>query len=194
MAQDIASVNAAAGEIREGGEQVQASAMELSRLAEQLKEMVSQFKVGAATQAAGGGAAGASAVKSDVLIPWTASLSVGVSSMDAHHQKLINMINELHAALRQKKGLDVGLKLLVDLDQYVRYHFHAEEELMRKNNYPKLEEQLTAHRLFLEKASAMKKRWEQGDKSVPTELMRVLQEWLVAHIMKMDKQYGPYMK
>ena len=23
---------------------------------------------------------------------------------------------------------------------------------------------------------------------------RSLQEWLVAHIMKMDKQYGPYMK
>ena len=45
MAQDLASVNTAAGEIREGGEQVQASAMELSKLAEQLKEMVSKFKV-----------------------------------------------------------------------------------------------------------------------------------------------------
>ena len=45
MAQDIAGVNAAAGEIRAGGEQVQASAMELSRLAEQLKELVSAFKV-----------------------------------------------------------------------------------------------------------------------------------------------------
>ena len=45
MAQDITSVNAAAGEIREGGEQVQASAMELSRLSEQLKELVGRFKV-----------------------------------------------------------------------------------------------------------------------------------------------------
>ena len=197
MAQDIASVNAAAGEIREGGEQVQASAMELSRLAEQLKELTGRFKVGAEGQAAsasGGTTAVRQETRSDVLIPWTASLSVGVSSMDGHHQKLIGMINDLHAALRQKKGSNVTLNLLQELDKYVRFHFHAEEELMRKANYPKLEEQLTAHRIFLEKATALKQRWEAGDKSVPTELMRVLQEWLVAHIMKMDKQYGPYMK
>ena len=197
MAQDIASVNTAAGEIREGGEQVQASAMELSRLAEQLKDLVSRFKVDSAGQTSVSSSGSSTALKvekSDVLIPWTESLSVGVSSMDAHHQKLINMINELHAALRQKRGQEVGLKLLVELDKYVRYHFHAEEELMRKANYPKLEEQLTAHRKFLETAGALKQRWEAGDKSVPTELMRVLQQWLVAHIQKMDKQYTSYMK
>ena len=42
--------------------------------------------------------------------------------------------------------------------------------------------------------AVMRQRWEQGDKSVPSELMRVLQEWLVAHIVKMDKQYGPHLK
>ncbi len=46
MAEDVAGVNAAAGEIRAGGEQVQASAAELSQLAEQLKEMVEKFKIG----------------------------------------------------------------------------------------------------------------------------------------------------
>ncbi len=44
MAQDLTSVNAATGEIRAGGEQVQASAAELSNLAEQLKGLVGQFK------------------------------------------------------------------------------------------------------------------------------------------------------
>jgi methyl-accepting chemotaxis protein len=44
MAQDLAGVNAAAGEIRAGGEQVQASAAQLSMLAEQLKGLVGQFK------------------------------------------------------------------------------------------------------------------------------------------------------
>ncbi len=45
MAEDVAGVNAAAGEIRAGGEQVQTSAAELSKLAEQLKGLVGQFKV-----------------------------------------------------------------------------------------------------------------------------------------------------
>jgi len=45
MAQDIAGVDAASGDIRAGGEQVQASAAELSQLAEQLKSLVGQFQV-----------------------------------------------------------------------------------------------------------------------------------------------------
>ncbi len=45
IAQDVAGVNMAVGEIRQGGEHVQASAGELSKLAEQLKKMVGQFKV-----------------------------------------------------------------------------------------------------------------------------------------------------
>jgi methyl-accepting chemotaxis protein len=45
IAQDITGVNTAVGDIRHGGERVQASAAELSKLAEQLKGLVGQFKV-----------------------------------------------------------------------------------------------------------------------------------------------------
>ncbi len=45
MAQDIAALNSTVGEIRQGGEQVQTSAAELSRLAEHLSALVAQFKI-----------------------------------------------------------------------------------------------------------------------------------------------------
>lgn len=45
IAQDIAGVDAAAGEIRHGGDQVQSSAAELSKLAEQLNSLVNRFSV-----------------------------------------------------------------------------------------------------------------------------------------------------
>ncbi len=45
IAQDIAGVNATLGYIRQGGEHVQASAAELSRLAEHLTALVGQFRV-----------------------------------------------------------------------------------------------------------------------------------------------------
>jgi methyl-accepting chemotaxis protein len=45
IAQDIAGVNAAVADIRQGGEHVQASAVDLSKLAEQLGAQVAQFKV-----------------------------------------------------------------------------------------------------------------------------------------------------
>ena len=45
IAQDITAVDAITGDIRSGGAQVQASAEELSKLAEQLKGLVGQFKI-----------------------------------------------------------------------------------------------------------------------------------------------------
>lgn len=45
IAQDITAVDGITGDIRAGGEQVQASAEELSKLAEQLKGLVGQFKI-----------------------------------------------------------------------------------------------------------------------------------------------------
>jgi methyl-accepting chemotaxis protein len=45
IAEDIARVNATAGELSGGGEQVQASAVELSKIAERLREQMGQFKI-----------------------------------------------------------------------------------------------------------------------------------------------------
>ena len=45
MAQDIAGISAAVGDIRQGGEQVNTSAAELAKLAEELKATVVQFKL-----------------------------------------------------------------------------------------------------------------------------------------------------
>ena len=45
IAQDITGVNSAVADIRQGGERVQLSAAELSKLAEQLKTLVGQFKI-----------------------------------------------------------------------------------------------------------------------------------------------------
>jgi methyl-accepting chemotaxis protein len=45
IAQDITAVDSITGDIRSGGEQVEASAEELSKLAEQLKGLVNQFKI-----------------------------------------------------------------------------------------------------------------------------------------------------
>jgi hemerythrin len=78
------------------------------------------------------------------------------------------------------------------LKEYVKYHFLAEEELMAKVAYPGLEAQKAAHQKFLLTVTSMEKRWQAGDKTVISEMMNVLQVWLVDHIMKMDKKYASY--
>ena len=124
-------------------------------------------------------------------IPWKEDYSVGVLTMDAHHQKLISLINRLHAALKQGAGTAVAQGILKELMAYTQYHFQAEEELMAKVNFNGLAAQQQVHGDFLRVVTAARDRWQGGDASVPQELLMTLENWLVQHITGMDKQYGP---
>jgi hemerythrin len=52
--------------------------------------------------------------------------------------------------------------------------------------------QKEAHRRFETKVTEFQKRYAGGDRSVILETMNVVRDWLVNHIQKMDKKYGPH--
>ena len=200
MAQEIAAISTAVGEVRQGGEQVKVSAAELSQLAEQLKATVGQFKVDQQSGATSGSVrptvvAATTAVREpkrdDVLISWSDDYSVGQLTMDAHHQKLISLINQLYTALKRGEGTTVTMGILKQVISYTQYHFQAEEELMAKVNFSGLEDQKKVHGDFLRVVASARDRWEAGDSAIPQELLTTLKGWLVQHITGMDKQYAP---
>ncbi len=191
MAQEIAGVDAEAGHIRSGGEQVQASAAELLELSGQQNELLRNFKFSDRGLESNAGKPALGTGKP--LIVWREEFSVGDAAMDNDHKKLVRMINDMHSALREKRGDNAVQKLLDRLKQYVEYHFHAEEALMEKANYPGLNAQKSAHQKFLQTVVAMESRWHEGDKSIPSAMMQTLQTWLVDHIVKMDKQYSGFL-
>jgi methyl-accepting chemotaxis protein len=195
IAREIAGVNQSIADVRQGGEQVQASAVELSQLAERLKELVSHFKTNQSASNAGGygdGLGGGKSADNTLLIPWQSNYSVGIKVMDAQHQQLVNMINRLHAALKRGEGSKATESILKDLIQYTKFHFDAEEELMAKANYPGLAAQKEAHKQLVAKALDAQRRWTAGDMTVSQELLQQLLHWLPTHIVKMDKLYGPH--
>ncbi len=67
------------------------------------------------------------------LIVWNhEKFSVNVKQFDDHHKKNVNFINILHSAMMEGKGKIVLLDILKELNEYIKYHFKAEEELMTK--------------------------------------------------------------
>ena len=111
--------------------------------------------------------------------------------MDSHHQRLISLINRLHASLKQGDGTAITQGILKELMAYTLYHFQAEEELMAKCNFSGLAAQKKVHGDFLRMVTSARDRWLAGDATVPRELLVTLENWLVQHIPGMDKQYGP---
>lgn len=103
------------------------------------------------------------------------SISVGHKQLDKEHIQLLNIINVLY------KGENAYDALL----EYVKYHFRHEEELMKNSGYPGYKKHKKLHDEFIKKIYSL--RGANVD-----EIYKVTKDWLVNHIMKVDKQYSSY--
>ncbi len=127
-----------------------------------------------------------------MLIEWNQDLSIGMKDIDNQHKKLINLINELYDALIQGKEKEVLDKILKELIDYAHYHFKTEEDLMDEKNYFETAIHKRAHQFFKEKITDLIKRKKED--YVSLELFKFLKNWLINHILIMDKKFGYFLK
>ena len=181
------------GEFTANGKQVQARAFELSGLAEHLREMIQRFKLNSESVCPDSDALMGNCMPPSgrPFIQWNDGLSVGVIEMDEQHNRFLSFLNELHPAMKKGMGEQAIGKILSNLAQYTDYHFKAEEDLLEKQVYPQLEVQKEAHRRFIEKVAEFRTRYRGGDNTVVFEALTTIRDWLINHIQKMDRKYGP---
>lgn len=127
------------------------------------------------------------------LIEWNAvKYSVKINEFDAHHQKLIQLINQLHDGMLQAKGRQIIAPIIEELHRYTIYHFSAEEKMMQQYLYPDYTRHKKMHDSFVAQINDLKQKLAEGDYKVSVETYSFLKDWLVQHIMKSDQQYTTY--
>lgn len=127
-------------------------------------------------------------------VTWSERYSVGVASIDTEHQKLIGMVNDLHAAMMQGKGKEVLGKIFDGLAAYTVSHFTREESLMRVHSYPGLERHKAEHDKLIAKVKELQAGYKSGQAAISMDVMAFLQHWLVDHIVGVDKAYSAHLK
>jgi hemerythrin len=127
------------------------------------------------------------------LLTWNDSYSVKVKQFDDQHKKLIDMVNELHDAMKVGKGKEVLEKILSGLIQYTVTHFANEERLMKLHNYPNYEQHKKEHNLLTLQVSDVQKQYREGNAVITMAVMTFLKEWLQTHIQGTDKSYAPFL-
>ncbi|HEY2861778.1 MAG TPA: bacteriohemerythrin [Terracidiphilus sp.] len=125
------------------------------------------------------------------LVTWEDRLSTGIKAMDEQHKGLFNTLNELHDSML--KGTDKAAtgRILDRLVQYTHTHFAAEEALLSRANYPDLAGQKTKHTDLLRQVEQFVGRYRRGEIAIDVDLLLFLRDWLVTHIQKEDRNYGP---
>lgn len=128
------------------------------------------------------------------LMQWSPELSVGVAELDEQHKQLLAMLNDLHAALLERRGREVVADIVERLKNYIRRHFTREEALLERLGYPDLSAHRAEHNQFIERTLDFDMACNDGGVVSPMEIQGFLRRWLVDHIRGTDKRYAAFLK
>lgn len=130
-----------------------------------------------------------------IMLNWDNQLETGVSKIDNQHKELFDCINKLLVTMRDGKGKTEAIKSLNFLEEYAIRHFNEEEELQKKNNYPKYNIQHTQHEQFKNDLKDLRKSFENTGMSATfvINVQKQMTNWWRNHIKDLDKDLGRFL-
>lgn len=128
------------------------------------------------------------------MFDWKSEYSVGVSSIDAQHQRLFAIGRELYNAMSAGHGKSAVSLVLDRLIEYTTVHFAHEERLMRLHQYPKFKEHKAQHEALTQQVLAFQADYRAGRVAMTVQLLNFLKEWLEKHIKGADAAFAPCLK
>lgn len=127
------------------------------------------------------------------IMQWNVNYSVNIKEIDEQHKRLIDLINDLHDAMKIGQGKDAMGNVLNELADYTLYHFGTEEKLFERYKYLELPEHKKQHDDLTKQVLDLKAKLDKGQSLVTVEIMGFLKDWLNNHILKSDKKYGAFL-
>jgi len=126
------------------------------------------------------------------MFMWQANMSVGVMEFDAHHRRIIELINKLSASLEKDDNPAVVREVLAEVANYTLYHFFEEEDLMTKHGYPEYPAHRKEHLDLTAKTFQLMNNAYGDHVVIGAEVYDFLVSWLKNHILITDKKYTAF--
>ena len=126
-------------------------------------------------------------------LTWQDWMTVGIPMVDADHQILVSLINQVHACMESGQEYATMASVLQSLADYTDYHFHREEVLLREVGYPELDSHVAMHGKLSGQVRQIGQRYRNSTDSLRAkDVQGFLEQWLVDHILKHDMAYRPF--
>lgn len=123
------------------------------------------------------------------LFEWQPNYSVKIGIIDKHHQRMFELVNELHHAMCLQKGRDLLTATLDELIDYTRVHFASEEVLMEAFAYPETLLHTIEHDRLTRTVLEFQEQFASGQVCLTVHLMEFLKVWIASHILGSDQKY-----
>ena len=122
---------------------------------------------------------------------WKPIYNINIEEIDEQHKGLVEIINLTTYAKAQNQPEKLK-EILTKLIEYTQVHLKYEEEHMLNNGYGKLTAHQKQHQILIKQVITILEQLKQGDKEVLENILNILQNWLITHILKDDREYGLY--
>jgi hemerythrin len=127
-------------------------------------------------------------------VDWCPSYSVGNSLLDEQHQQMFAIISELHSAMFHKNARKQMIVAIRQLIEYTQKHFAEEERQMERSGFPGLTGHKAAHAKLKQQVIEIEQHFHEAKDSMAGDMIGFLvSDWLMKHILELDKQYAPYL-
>jgi len=128
------------------------------------------------------------------LIDWDDAYAVNFREMDSQHKMLMKLLNQLHEAIKFGHGTDILGEVFTEVVEYTRYHFNAEERLMREGGFPEYLLHKALHEDLWSRLCELRRAFEGGGRSVVgIGTLQFLRDWLVNHVTTKDRAIARYL-
>jgi len=124
---------------------------------------------------------------------WDNSLSVQIQEIDEDHRKLVELFNILSHSVAEGDATNYIEAVLDELLSCTIWHFRHEERLMLKYAYENFLEHKKEHQELIESARKLQQKFLQEGKSLSNEDIKLLEHWLVGHILGTDMALGVFL-
>lgn len=128
-------------------------------------------------------------------IGWNEENELGEEQLDRQHRVLVNLLNGLEVAMSYGDSRPLLGPLLEQFLEHAQTHFETENRLLEQSECPELEIHKTQHQAFLNKALQLHNRLlKQADFLISVETVRLMRDWLYAHIEVQNCPFSAYLK
>ena len=126
-------------------------------------------------------------------IEWNERYSIGAPEIDEQHKKMLEIVNDFMRAKETGEVDKVIKQILTELVEYTKYHFRAEEEHMKANQYINLAHHIHQHKDLIRQIVLILNNMKAGKLAITDDLYALLKNWLINHIIIEDKKYGSFL-
>jgi len=130
------------------------------------------------------------------LLAWSDRYSVGIKIIDEQHKELIDLINDMYDHVNNDDTSErIYFKaILRHIIDKIKTHFETEEKILRATNFQGYAEHKKTHDSFLLTVIENILKFESGKRVSLVSFTIFFKNWILSHILMMDKQYYKYFR